>query len=385
MSNIMVFILPILIIVLILLSVVICLCIYFVYNNYKNKKIHQKLIIIKKQVQDDALELINNLDKIQLNEETLYQIKKYLNSKNYQKETINFLLELPNRKDVINLVKETNLLDAVFKNKDKDELDKAYKIHIIGEFLLDEHMDYLMESCEDEHMYIQINTLKALARLGNVKYFLEYSTKIINSLSLIHDKIIIDAIYSFEGNNEELNKQLSIWLNDETSENEKLKIIILNHFINIKYEDVKKDIYNILIDEKYSKELKLVGIKYFIKIKYPKVQIVLLKLLNDESWEIRAIAASALKNYKYKEVISNLKQSIKDSGWYVRQNSARSLIHLVDNKDDLTYIINGEDKYASDSMISILSEENRIEEFLFDINMSDILDIFKEEEMVKSV
>ena len=70
--------------------------------------------------------------------------------------------------------------------------------------------------------------------------------------------------------------------------------------------------------------------------------------MNDEIWEVRALTATALKNYKSDDVETKLKQSIKDPVWYVRQNSARSLYNLVENKDELLIIINGKDKYASD-------------------------------------
>lgn len=371
-------------ILLILVIALIGICIYFIYTNYKSKKINKNSVILKDQVQDAALELIRSLDSKQLDEDNLYLIKKYIKSKNYRKETINFLLELPNRNDVINLVEETNLLDTLLKSKDKDEFDKAYKINIIGEFKLNNYMDYLMTACDDKHMYVQVSTIKSLAKLGNVEYFVEGLTKIVTSTSLIHEKIIIDAIYSFEGKKEKLNKALNKKLISK-NEKEELKIVILNHFINIKYDYVKEDIYNILLDESYSKELKLVGIKYFINIEYLKAKLVLIKLLNHECWEIRAISASALRSYKDKEVILNLKQSIKDSEWYVRQNSARSLFYLADNKDDLTYVINGEDKYAADSMLSILSEENKLDEFIFDINIPDVFDKFEERLMVEKV
>lgn len=368
-------------ILLILLIILISICIYFLYTNYKNNKINENSIVIKEQVQNATLKLIRNLDNRHLDEDTLCLIKKYIKSKNYRKETIKFLLELPNRNDVISLVKETKLLDIVLKSKDRDEFDKAYKINIIGEFKLNNYIDYLIQSCEDEHMYVQVSTIKSLAKLGNVNYFVEGLIKIVTSNSLIHEKIIIDVIYNFEGDKDRLNKALNKKLLSKT-EKEELKIIILNHFINIKYEKVKKDIYNILLDESYSKELKLVGIKYFMSIKYIKAKFVLLKLLNDELWEIRAIAASALRNYKDKEVIFNLKQSIKDSEWYVRQNSARSLFYLSDDKDDLTYVINGEDKYAADSMLNILSEENKLDEFILDINMPHLFEKIEEEVMV---
>lgn len=67
------------------------------------------------------------------------------------------------------------------------------------------------------------------------------------------------------------------------------------------------------------------------------------------------------KNYKSDDVETKLKQSIKDPVWYVRQNSARSLYNLVENKDELLIIINGEDKYASDAIKSIMSEKDKKE------------------------
>lgn len=254
----------------------------------------------------------------------------------------------------MNEVKITNL---ILDKKEKDEFDKAYKIYIIGEFNIHKQYEYLMNNIGNDSVYIQINILKALSKLGNKIDFIDSLKKIMTSSSLIHEKVLIDILYTFYESDRSLNKDLE---NELKNEDDTLNKIIIYHFINIKYEDAKGIIYDLVADNSIDTEVKIACIKYFAEIKYFKVESILIELLGSEKWEIRAISASALKEYKNEKVIEELEKSITDEVWYVRQNSAKSLYHLVGEKDKLKSIIEGDDKYASDSLISTYSEQDII-------------------------
>ena len=100
-----------------------------------------------------------------------------------------------------------------------------------------------------------------------------------------------------------------------------------------------------------------------------KVKNLLFKLIDDDSWEIRSLSAAALKKYKDKESIVLLKKAIKDSVWYVRQSAARSLYELCD-KQELMAIVDSDDKYASDAILSILSDQDKFVEYSSDKKIS---------------
>lgn len=112
------------------------------------------------------------------------------------------------------------------------------------------------------------------------------------------------------------------------------------------------------------------------------IKNTLINLVKDEHWEIRAIAATALGNYYSEETKNALKISIQDRIWYVRQNSAMSLYKLSKNEEELIDIITGEDKYASDSLLAIISQNGyekmpKLKNILSETKEVDNYDIIK--------
>ena len=335
-----------------------CICIYIIYSNKKNRKTHKKAQPLKAKIKNIIKEELNNFENnIEINKENLNIIIKKINNKKYQKEIINILLNYKDRETMIKFINHTNLLQSVFDKKDKDEYDKSYKIYIIGEFKNQNYYKYLVQSCDDKSTFVQINALKALAKLENEKYFLDGLYTIMKSSSLIHEKVISDNIYSISMKNHNINKML---MSEIKNANDDFKKIIINQFLNTNFSEGKEIVYNLLKDESTQLEVKLACIKYFTEIKCEKAKSTLLNLLNDEKWEIRALTATALKNYKSNDVKEKLKESIKDQVWYVRQNSAKSLYEIVESKDELFTIVNGDDKYASDAIKTIISQEEKI-------------------------
>ena len=353
-------------IILIFLYYLCCICIYIIYNNKKNKKIYIKAQPLKMTIKSIIKEELNNFENDRtIDEDNLNIILSNIKSKKYQKEVVKVLLNHKDRETIIRFINSKNLLQPVLNKKDKDEYDKSYKIYLIGEFKNQYYYRYLVQSCDDKSVFVQINALKALAKLENERYFLEGLRTIMKSSSLIHEKVISDNIYSIGMKNSTINKLLVFEINNA---NDDLKKIIINQFLSTNFNESKDIVYKLLKNENTELEVKLACIKYFTVIKYEKAKNILLDLLNDEMWEVRALTATALKNYKSDYVESKLKESIKDPVWYVRQNSARSLYKLVENKDKLISIINGDDKYASDAIKSIMSEEDE-KEFGFIANI----------------
>ncbi|MGL5328688.1 MAG: HEAT repeat domain-containing protein, partial [Peptostreptococcaceae bacterium] len=180
-------------IILVFLYYLICICIYILYNNRKNKKLMKNSIPIKLEIKDKVKAEIENFENDKLyNVENINYIKETINSKKYDKEIIKILLKFKNRETIIEFCNSINLLEPVLSKKDKDEYDKSYKIYVIGEFRNENYYDYLVNSCDDKSSFVQINALKALAKLGDENYFMNGLLNIMSSSSLIHDKVISD-------------------------------------------------------------------------------------------------------------------------------------------------------------------------------------------------
>lgn len=355
-------------IIMICLYNLLCIYVYMMHSISKEKRINKKLESIDIEIGKlIANEIENVKENKEINSNTISKIKKLSKRPTYKKYLCDYLLnKLDEDKDtVIEFVKRTNILGEVLNSSDNKSSHKLYKIKYIGEFKIDRYFGYLVENCKDNSIYIQIACLKALSKLGDIKYFLDGLENIVNTSTLIHEKILVENIRFFEGNRFELNKLLEENLKIDNNE---LKKIILTYFIEIKYEQGENTIYELMKKSYDDKEILISCIKYFIRIKSIRVKLKLMNLLEDSNWEVRALSAIALKNYEDKEVIHRLKESIKDENWYVRQNSADSLYTILKDKNKILDIIYGNDRYASDAILTILSEVGNLEEYISDIS-----------------
>ncbi|MGM9988065.1 MAG: HEAT repeat domain-containing protein [Bacillaceae bacterium] len=346
-----------------------CICIYIGYSQWKIKGKNEKF---KKMDQTIGISLSTALANWKLeqkiNEESIRRIKRVMKRKIYEEYICNFFLKKVKEDEatVITFIKETKVLNSVFKKEDKSEFDTAYKVKLIGQFKLKDYEAYLLKNCKNSSIYVQITALHSLSSLGDVNSFVLGLKNMLTTNTLVEMKIISDKISKFNGDKQALNDRLKREL---TRDDTKLNKVILEHFINVTYIGVQEKLCLLLNDTSLEKELKLACIKYFIKIKNGKAKELLIKLLQDENWEIRALSATALNHYKEQAVRDALKEVVKDENWYVRQNAARTLFYLATSKRELFDIINGTDKYASDAMLSILSEENCLEQYLYGIKI----------------
>ena len=116
---------------------------------------------------------------------------------------------------------------------------------------------------------------------------------------------------------------------------------------------------SILTDENLNKEVRISAIKYFSKIHFNYAKEEIKKLLNHKEWEYRAISASTLGKYKEKEIIEALLISITDYNWYVRYNSAISLLNF--NEDIIIdRVIKTNDKYSIDILLYAMFSQEKI-------------------------
>ncbi|WP_195428648.1 hypothetical protein [Clostridium sp. D46t1_190503_E9] len=247
-----------------------------------------------------------------------------------------------------------------FKMLDKDDyLKYAHSIFVYGEYRYHDIriVDRLIEGLNSESNYVKINSIRALAKIGDKDKFIN-SLKIISDRNIyINDKILIDSMDIFEGDKKDFNEELG---KNIDSFSERIKILVINHFTNNKFEEVNKQLFNKLKSNDESTEVKLAIIKYFGRIKYAYMEIELINLLNNERWEIRALAAKIAVNYSSKVIKEGLLKTLCDSNWFVRYNSAMSIINFDNNTLLIEKAMKLDDKYARDIMLYSLFNKKLI-------------------------
>lgn len=341
-------------------------------NEKKIKKLNETFgVEIKRQI--EVLKLNNKLSKMDID-----YIKSNIGSTNYFAVFNEIIIQL--NKDEENkkytkkyvLYFEEEVLKIVRKYKKKDDTKITFIVNLLGEYRLNtyEINEFLFSCLNTKSIYLRVETLKSLSKIGNTKNFLKALEFISNEEKYVNSKILIDILDIFNGDFEDLDKALLLKFD---TFNEYIQKNIIEHLRNRKVEFAKDKIIDILKDESLDKEVRISAIKYFSKIHYNHAKVEIKKLLNHEEWEYRAISASTLGKYKEEDVIEALLDSITDYNWYVRYNSAISLLSF-DEDNIINKAIEKNDRYSIDILLYAMLNQGKIsyEEYLTKIGKLEV-------------
>ena len=368
----------------IILFVVIYMIILDIIHVISNKRVKKLDNTFKKEV-------LRQLNCIKEDKEILKLHIEYvaqsLKKRHYLQSFINAIIEFNKNEENhkftrIYISNYENFVEKFLeKNKKKDEAIKVYCAVILGEFKLSNYEinSFLMKSLNTNSLYLRVASLEAISKIGNLNKFIEAIKYLSDNKYYINNKIFIDILNQFDGDKYLLNKAL---IDNFNIFNNDFKKSIIDHFKNNKVEFVKEDLLEILKDENYEKEVRISVIKYFSIINHKCAQEIIIDILKRGEWEYRAVSAATLSSYKNEESINALLESITDKNWYVRYNSAISLLHLNENIIDLVFL--KDDKYSRDIIFYAMFMEDRIsyEEYL---EKSIYLDKIKYLEVINNV
>lgn len=341
-------------------------------NEKKIKKLNETFgVEIKRQI--EVLKLNNKLSKMDIE-----YIKSNIGSTNYFAVFNEIIIQL--NKDEENkkytkkyvLYFEEEVLKIVRKYKKKDDTKRTFIVNLLGEYRLNNYEinEFLFSCLNTKSIYLRVETLKSLSKIGNTKNFLKALEFISNEEKYVNSKILIDILDIFNGDFEDLDKALLLKFD---TFNEYIQKNIIEHLRNRKVELAKDKMIDILKDESLDKEVRISAIKYFSKIHYNHAKLEIKKLLNHEEWEYRAISASTLGKYKEEDVIEALLDSITDYNWYVRYNSAISLLSFEED-NIINKAIEKNDRYSIDILFYAMFNQGKIsyEEYLTKIGKLEV-------------
>lgn len=344
----------------ILCSIVYMLCRDFL-DKINEKKVENlnKTFGVEVQRQIETIKLNNKLYKMDID-----YIKSKIRSKNYLEVFNETIIKL--NKDKINkeytkiYVKyfEEDILKIVRKYKNKDDIEKTFIVNLLGEYRLDSYElnEFLFNCLNTKSIFLRVETLKTFSKIGKITNLIKALQCISYEKQYINGKILIDILDNFYGNFETLDKAL---LFKFYTFNNQIQKNIIEHLKNQNAEFAKNQVMCILTDENLNKEVRISAIKYFSKIHFNYAKEEIKKLLNHKEWEYRAISASTLGKYKEKEIIEALLISITDYNWYVRYNSAISLLNF--NEDIIIdRVIKTNDKYSIDILLYAMFSQEKI-------------------------
>ncbi|WP_195988535.1 HEAT repeat domain-containing protein [Clostridium sp. D53t1_180928_C8] len=350
----------------IILSAIVYMIIIDKIDIIYNKKVKKLDTTFKKVVlqQLNCIKEDKGISKIDIQ----YVLNK-LKKKHYINSFINAITEFNKDRENHNFTRiySSNFEDFIEaflkKNKKKDETIKAFCAVVLGEFKLSNYEvnTFLIECLNTNSIYLRVASLEAISKIGNEKNFIQAIKYISDKNYYIHNKVFIDILNQFEGNTYLLNKEL---LNNFNVFNNNLKKNIIEHYKNNKVEFVKENLIDILKGKNAEKEIRISIIKYFSSVIHKYAQDVIIEILRRGDWEYRAVCATALASYKNEDSVNALLVSVTDKNWYVRYNSAISLLQFGDDVIDLVFL--KEDKYSRDIIFYAMFMKNKIsyEEYL---------------------
>ncbi|MDZ5253226.1 HEAT repeat domain-containing protein [Clostridium sp. LIBA-8841] len=336
---------------------------YIKFEKLVTRKREEKISNIENEIIENiktqVLKVTNNNN---LSKDEILYVKKILRKSKSRQAFNNIISELNDVKsskyDISKFM--INYLEVIEyeikKYRKKDSIKKCYFILNLGEYKVNtlEIQKFLIECLEDNSLYVRYNALNSIARIGKKENFIEALIYMSKNKIYLNNKVFIEVLDKFK-NNYEVNKELLKNLDKLSAE---IQCLIIDSFSKNKFDFCKESILMKLKEESH-REVRISIIKYFGNNYYDEAQDSLIKLLSSKWWEERAMAAKSIGKYYSFEVENSLKESIKDENWYVRLNSASSILENNCTKEIVKEVLNSEDKYAKEILLYVLQQKNK--------------------------
>lgn len=353
--------------------IILCSILYISFTGYINRKYYEKVENLKATFGEEVLEILTSIKKNgYIEEHTVTYIKKKINNKVYGEVFDQTIIEFNGSEENYKVTKQLmenfpSYIEGLIKRFNKEsKFKKINTVYMLGQYGVNEGYinEFLVDRLSSESLDMKFNAITSLALIGDIEYFIKGLSCISDSGVYLNEKIFVDILDQFNGDKDGLNSILLFNL-DKISVD--LRCIVINHLKNYKVDYASKILLSKLVMEDTDKEEKAGIIKFFEYVKYPKAEKILIDIAEGEIWELKALAAKALGSYYSNNSMETLLNTIVDKNWYVRFNSAMSLLSYDSVKDIIIKVLEKRDRYSTDIMFyamftkKIISYDNYLE------------------------
>ena len=326
---------------------------YMLIKYRNNKKIVSNKKIFYYPIKEEILKLKNGEKASEKHKK--YLLKKLKNVK-YLLEFNNVLSEIENE-DINYVYKYLYEIHVVFIElaihyRKRPDMERAYFAYLISKHgfckIMTESplINTMFFILNEKSVYCRENAMKAIYSFGDEALVIDALKIIDENQRFLHKKLLTDGLLSFNGEHERLSNAL--WNSFDNFSNN-IKISIVDYF-RFSKKDFKCELLPYMKDENTFIELKYSIIRYYGSMYYKEAKYYLIDIIKNDknNWEIVAIATTSIALYKDKDTIDILKSMLCNKNWYVRLNAANSLVKMGISNDDISEILNGDDKYAKE-------------------------------------
>ena len=235
----------------------------------------------------------------------------------------------------------------------RNRIEAAYFPYIIKKYRVIAYRSFyslegaLLELLNEPSIYCRENAMQALYTTGDVDCIIKAIKTIDRSDLFYHRKLLSDGLLNFAGSGNTLGKKIVENFFDFSVG---MQVTLLD-YLRFSGSEYQKFALSLLINEDLNDEIRYAAIRYLGKYPFSKAYEALCGFAEENSeqkWEYAAIASTALGSYPCENTVHILKKNLYSRNWYVRLNSAASLKNLGITYSELSDIIDGNDRYASE-------------------------------------
>ncbi len=344
------------------------------YENLQNKRVknNRKKILV---VLSERLDMLKQHNSVEENKNLrLYNLLKNPRNLAVFHEIIE---EIPSKNDrdllLANLMQLFFLLSKRYSSKANEY--KALFVYVVSRLNLGKntYIDMTKQNTEfnrmvsvifrllySESIYVKENTIKAIVSFSSVDLIISM-LKSMNEFDVeINNKLLSDRLLEFNGDMQVL---VDTIITQIQTFSEPIQCAVINflRFLPSEYvrETWNSKLLKVMSEHIENKEVFISCVRYFKKWPYSEVEIALINILkykDDVPWEYTAISASTLAAYNSENTINVLKTTLTSANWYIRYNSAMSLIEM--NVDTDSVVKETQDVYAKE-ILKFCSEKVR--------------------------
>lgn len=251
--------------------------------------------------------------------------------------------------------------EAIIKlgRKYKSTTVRAYFAYVLCSFKIEEKdlnsglADLMLEYVLDNSVYARENALKALYSFGNARKVCEAFCRLSEKEIYHSEKLLVDGLLSFSGDFEKLSH---ILMENFKELMECYQVSVINYLSYKREYEYNAVLSEYMEQEECSIDIKCCILRILGRENGEQNKKILMKsveqYMDAAEWEIASVAAGALSGYdKDKQVEELLCHALASRNWYVRINSAKSLIKINASGDGIQKILSGQDRYAKDALM----------------------------------
>jgi len=259
---------------------------------------------------------------------------------------------------LIYLCQYTGIIQYELKNlKDRNYFKKALAAKRLGDFRSKKSVGTLLHELKIANSDVKYNILLALAKIGEENSFIK-AFENIDLAVILSERSLIEIVDSFEGDKNKIYKYM-INVN-----NSFIACVFIKSAGNYKDISLSHDISKYLFNE--NKELRIACVKAIGNIGDETYLDDIIRLLEDNEWEVRAVTAKAMGNFAHDKILIPLAKALSDPQWYVRFNAATSILNHRNGMNVVSYVFQGEDKFAKDPIISAIENSSNNNLYLYE-------------------